>query len=423
MNHDLAMDKAVVISIDALIEDDLEEFRKRRNMGKLLRDCALARKIHCIYPTYTYPCHTTIMTGCYPDKHGVIHNETMDGRWLWLADAIKVPTMHDAAHSKGLVTASICWPVQGGGSADHIIAEIWANGPDDDPEPFFDLADSPSCKAIFDRNRHLLDWMRTPGFDYFASASASDIIREYRPDLTFVHFSYLDHQRHRNGSGTYRNLHAIDFIDERVGEIVKAVEDAGLLEDTTFFILGDHGHMDIDMVFNINKVLAERGYIDTDADGNMRDWRIIAQSCSFSCHVYSRGVDEKEAISVMESIKDEYPEYIERVLNPFEAKEIYHLSGPFSCVLEARDHVVFGSEASGETARRPTEGDCRSSLSAHGFAPEKGPNPPFIVSGKRAAKGRVIEYGRLVDEAPTIMSLFSIDMGSGIDGRAMDLLV
>lgn len=31
----------------------------------------MVRSVRSIYPTVTYPCHTTMMTGNYPDKHGV----------------------------------------------------------------------------------------------------------------------------------------------------------------------------------------------------------------------------------------------------------------------------------------------------------------------------------------------------------------
>ena len=113
------MDKVIVISIDAMISDDIKEFEKLPNASKLLSSKkAIAEKIHCIYPTYTYPCHTTIMTGCYPDKHGIYHNDVFDpysdkDEWFWYSSAIKMPTMIDAARKAGLTTASISWPVMG----------------------------------------------------------------------------------------------------------------------------------------------------------------------------------------------------------------------------------------------------------------------------------------------------------------------
>ncbi len=421
------MDKVIVISIDALISDDIAEFGKLPNMAKLLSGrVAVAEKIHCIYPTYTYPCHTSIMTGCYPDKHGIYHNDVFDplsdhDKWFWFRDAVKMPTMIDAAAKAGLTTAAVAWPVMGACSADYLIAEIWTENEKDDPEAVFDRADSPAVKHIFDKNRHLLDWMRTPGLDYFAAASASDIIREFSPDLTFIHLSYLDHQRHNNGQETEKNLNAIRFIDERLGEIIRAAEDAGIYDDTTFFILGDHGHMNVSRIFNVNKALADRGYITLDDSGRVIDWKLFVHSASFSGHVYSNGISEDDAVRVLEEIQKEYPGNIERIMTRFEAEELYHLDGPFTLVLEAENNVIFGKDLTGSISSYPEKGCYKFSDSTHGFAPEKGPNPPFIAAGKRAKDSAFIKHARLVDEAPTIMSIFGLTL-DGIDGRKLDLI-
>ena len=418
---------AIVISIDAMITSDIAEFRKRPNMSVLLDKASVAEEVFTIYPTYTYPCHTTIMTGCYPDKHGIYHNDVFDpysdhDRWFWYARDIKRPTILDAARKAGLVTGAVTFPVQGGADADYLIAEIWAPRPEDDPTEVFLTANSEKACPIFEKNRHLLDWMRTPGFDLFASACAVDIIKEARPDLLFVHFSYLDHQRHRCGVETGNVLHAIDFIDERIGEVIGAVKDAGIFDETDFVILGDHGHMNVNCVFNINKLLAEKGYIKTGPDGRVSDYSIMVHSTSFSGHVYVKDMDAGEAKKVLEDLMEEYPEYIERVMTKEEVREIYHLDGPFSLVLEARSHVVFGQSISGSLVDMPEPGNYKFSLSSHGFSPEKSFCPPFIISGPDAS-GVTIPWARLVDEAPTIAAVLGFKMPEGTDGHVLSAMI
>ncbi len=420
-------DHVIVISVDAMINSDIAEFRKRRNMSQLLKRASIAEEMLAIYPTYTYPCHTTIMTGCYPDKHGIYHNDVFDphsdyDKWFWYAKDIKCKTLIDAAHEAGLVTGCVTFPVQGASKADYLIAEIWAPNKDDDPTEVFRGADSEKAGHIFEKNKHLLNWMKTPEFDYFASACACDIIREAKPDLLFVHFSYLDHQRHRCGVSTDKVLHAIDFIDDRIGEIMEALKEAGIEENTDFVILGDHGHMDVHAVFNINKLLAERGYITVSDNGKVLDYRIMVHSTSFSGHVYLNGVSVKEARYVLESLMEEYPEYIERVMTKADVKEIYHLDGPFSLVLEAQRHVVFGAGLTGDLVEKPEPGNYKFSISSHGYAPEKSFSPPFIISGP-AASCSVIGEARLVDEAPTIAALAGFSMPDGIDGRVLTELI
>lgn len=418
----------IVISIDALITSDLEAFSKKPNMGRLLKNSSRVDEIHCIYPTYTYPCHTTIMTGCYPDKHGIYHNERFDinkntAEWFWYAKDIKVPTMIDIANKAGVSTACITFPVQGGSKADYLISEIWQKKESDDPTPVFDSVNSPKVKHIFDKNKHLLNWLKTPEFDYFASACATDIIKEFNPELTFLHFSYLDHQRHQCGAGTEKVMHAIDFIDDRIGEIIKATDEMGTFESTDFVLLGDHGHIDARKIFNINKALQERSLIKTNDKNEIIDWNIYAHSSSFSAQVYTKNIDKKEAKRILDEIREEYPEYIERVLDKLESREVYHLDGPFDFVMEAQTHTIFGEKTNAELVEIPKEGNYRFSLSSHGFAPEKGPNPPFVLSGPDAIKGRIIERARLVDEAPTIMSLLGLAMPDDIDGKVIEGLI
>ena len=213
------MNRTLVISIDALISADIERLKKLPNLGRIMKQASWAEDILCCYPTLTYPCHVTISTGCWPDRHGICNNEKFQPlskdrpEWYWFRKDIKTPTLIDYAKAAGLTTAAITWPVMGDCGADYNIAEIWAPHEEDDPTPYFDLADSPKAKEIFERNKHMLRWMKTPQMDEFAAQCAVDIIKEYRPDLMFLHLSYVDHQRHKLGVRSEQLDHAFAFVD------------------------------------------------------------------------------------------------------------------------------------------------------------------------------------------------------------------
>ena len=415
--------KVIVISIDAMFNSDVEVMRKKKNLGRLFSNSSMVERVHCIYPTYTYPCHASIMTGCYPNRHGICHNELFQINkdshdWYWWAKDIKVPTMVDVAKENGLTTATVCWPVMGGKNvADYTIAEIWAPKREDDPTPRFDEANSPNVKHIFEKHKSELNHMKTPEFDNFATGCAVDIIKEFSPDLLFVHLSYVDHQRHNCGIETEKILHAIDFVDEKVGEIIKAVEETGNYDDTTFVVLGDHGHMMVNANVQINQILAQKGYITHDGE-KVIDWKIMAHPSSFSAEIYTKDIDKDEAKKVLEEIQKEYPQYIERVMTRFEVEEIYHLSGAFDFVIEGVNNIIFGPSLTGDFVRKPQKGDYKTSVSTHGFAPEKGDNPPFVICGNKADAGKRVKEARLVDEAPTIMKLFGIEM-KNTDGKVI----
>ena len=66
---------SIVISEDALVYEDLETLRTLPAFGSIWDQAAIIKRNRSIYPSITYPCHTTMRTGCYPNRHGVINNE------------------------------------------------------------------------------------------------------------------------------------------------------------------------------------------------------------------------------------------------------------------------------------------------------------------------------------------------------------
>ncbi len=90
-----------------------------------MKQASWAEDILCCYPTLTYPCHVTISTGCWPDRHGICNNEKFQPlskdrpEWYWFRKDIKTPTLIDYAKAAGLTTAAITWPVMGDCGADY----------------------------------------------------------------------------------------------------------------------------------------------------------------------------------------------------------------------------------------------------------------------------------------------------------------
>lgn len=64
----------VIISLDAIGEDDIKYLRTLPNFKEYYKGAAYSDKVLSVYPTLTYPCHTSISTGLYPKHHGVINN-------------------------------------------------------------------------------------------------------------------------------------------------------------------------------------------------------------------------------------------------------------------------------------------------------------------------------------------------------------
>lgn len=68
-----------------------------------------------------------------------------------------------------------------------------------------------------------------------------DYIRESKPTFLFVQFDSVDGAGHANGYGTAAHLQRIHEVDLLINDIYEATADAGILQDTLFMVIADHG--------------------------------------------------------------------------------------------------------------------------------------------------------------------------------------
>jgi predicted AlkP superfamily pyrophosphatase or phosphodiesterase len=77
-----------------------------------------ARGLRPAVPSVTWPCHTTLVTGVRPARHGILGNGVIDrtsGCTLRHEGDVcdmptRVPTLWDAVAAAGLRAAALCWP-------------------------------------------------------------------------------------------------------------------------------------------------------------------------------------------------------------------------------------------------------------------------------------------------------------------------
>jgi hypothetical protein len=97
-------------------------------LRRLAAEGTYAEGVIGVWPTVTYPSHTTLVTGVSPAEHGIYANLEFDPEhhfaesWFWCAAQIRVSTLWQAAHRAGKVTASIGWPATvGADSIDYLL--------------------------------------------------------------------------------------------------------------------------------------------------------------------------------------------------------------------------------------------------------------------------------------------------------------
>ncbi|MBR3932969.1 MAG: alkaline phosphatase family protein [Clostridia bacterium] len=425
----------IVISVDALVYEDLEYAKTLPNFGRILENGSIINRVKTIYPSLTHPVHVSILTGCPAGVTGVYSNDVFSvskGKrpWINFMSQIKCDTILHAAKRAGLTTAVCRWPVTAGASdvVDYLIPEffdVYLAGYGDDVLGAYknigskdNVADiiNEMVKRYGTENKH-------PQYDEAEMFAAAEIIKKYKPNLMFIHPGYVDNARHRTGLFTDEVKKAVKETDKWIGWIFDSVKEAGIEENTDIVVLSDHGHLNICRCVCPNVFLADKGYITLNANDEIESWKAYIASCGLSAQVYLADKTDKElynsVYTLLKNMADEKLYGFEKVFTADEAKDEYGLYGDFSFVLETDGFSSFGESALRPVVRSIDISDYRYGASTHGHMPEKGPQPPFMAMGPSFKKGVVIENGNILNHAQTFAKVLGLSLPQSV-GEAVD---
>jgi predicted AlkP superfamily pyrophosphatase or phosphodiesterase len=70
---------------------------------------------------------------------------------------------------------------------------------------------------------------------------ACEVILKHKPTFLFVHFDDVDHAGHESGWKTPEYFHAVDQVDSLIGDLLAALNTAGIRDKTVVLMTADHG--------------------------------------------------------------------------------------------------------------------------------------------------------------------------------------
>lgn len=242
-------------------------------MGTSLRFGAVAG-----LPTVTLANHTSNLTGAYPGHHQVLHNAWYDrhaaqqvitnspATWptamQWLGGGVE--TVHQVVQRTWpeVFTASINEPCDRG--ADYSTFDFFRRG-EIPPIP-----ESPhGLPHVTERFvRPVKEYAWSSVVDHLAVEQADGLWDgHYRgtayphPRFMWINFTLTDSAFHAGGPHSDVAAAAVRDTDARVGDVLAAVERAGVFDDTAFLIVADHGMEDTnpDVVGDWDEPLRDAG--------------------------------------------------------------------------------------------------------------------------------------------------------------------
>jgi phosphonoacetate hydrolase len=209
-------------------------------------------------PTVTLANHTTVLTGAHPGHHGILHNAWYDrarrqqvitnssATWPTAMDhlAPAAESIHDAVHRTwpGAFTASVNEPCDTG--ADYSTFEFFRKG---EVPPIPKSPEGlPHTTERFVRPSKDYAWSSV--VDHMGVEQATGILSgRYRdatypvPRFLWCNFTLTDAAMHEGGPYSEMASAAVRDSDARIGEVLTALERRGIVDDTAFVLVADHG--------------------------------------------------------------------------------------------------------------------------------------------------------------------------------------
>ena len=421
----------LMISIDGLKPEYITQAdahgMKIPYLRTLLRDGTYAEGVVGIWPTITYPSHTTLVTGVWPDEHGITNNQEFDplqrfgGAWNWYAAGIRVPTLWQAAHKAGLRTASVGWPVSVGATdVDYLIPEYWR---DRNVSSSWDPQDRWLMAALA-RPSTLLQQLEAAagpymngndtsiGGDETKTRYALEILRRYKPAFMTLHLSSLDDAQHAHGPFSPEacaDLEAIDGMVERL-----AHQEFDLNPSAIVVIVSDHGFMNITYSINLaipflQAGLAEGALNPVTKAPEISSWKaepwMAGGMAAIMLHDPNDHATEQQVHDMLAKLAADPANGIAEILD----RDAIHKRGAFP---DAAFLVVFkpgyyaGSALSGSLIT-PIAG----TRGSHGFSPEfPEMRASFFAVGAGIAHHRDLGVVDMRQIAPTIAKMLHVAM-------------
>jgi len=377
------------------------------NLRRLMEEGSFAEGVVGVYPSVTYPSHTTIVTGRTPAEHGIYSNLSSReaGRnskdWFWFANAIKVPTLWDVVREHKLTTAAVFWPVTAGAPINWNIPEIW--------DPQKGMVGDPLYVARFATPGLLFEAALELGppkagdDDVTRAKLAAFILRKHRPNLLLLHLAELDEAEHRHGPLSPEATATLEQSDARIGDLLAAVQEAGLVDSTDVFIVSDHGFLPIEQEINPNVLLAKAGLLTVDGKGAITGGKVatVANGGSFFIHWPESQNLRAQVDAALRPLRNE------GVLFAMLSRDAMRELGAEPAIqlaLEAPSGSGFDDRATGEVIRR-----LPGTRGTHGYLPfRSGLEACFVAWGPHIKKGAKLRRIPMTAIAPTLLNALGI---------------
>lgn len=421
----------LMISVDGLKPEYVthadEHGMKLPFLRSMMRDGTYAEGVIGVWPTVTYPSHTSLLTGVTPAEHGIYTNLEFDpemrysNAWHWYAQQIKVPTLWKVAHDSGLHTASVGWPVSVGATdVDWLIPEFWRMA---DPSSATNPADRLLMAAVC-RPDTLIQQLEpaagpymmgndtSTGGDEIKTRYAIEILRRHKPALLTLHLSSLDDAQHQHAPFSPEADRTLEAIDAMIARLAVAAREAD--PSAVIVVVSDHGFMPVTYFVNLAIPFLQAGMVQATVNPQtnaltISSWKaepwMSGGMAAIMLHDPTDQATEAAVKDMLAKLASDPENGIAQILGHDEIMK--RGAFPDAALLVVFKPGYYGGSATSGNIITAIPG----SHGSHGFSPEYlEMRASFFAVGKGIAAGRDLGVVDMKQVAPTVAGILGVPM-------------
>lgn len=418
----------IVVSIDGLmtatyLEPDARGL-KVPTLRKMRSEGAYSPGMESVFPSVTYPAHTSMVTGVNPGTHGIITNLAWDPfrrnkeGWNWYTEAIRVPTLWQVARQQGMRTALIHWPVTVGADVHSLVPDFWRARNREDMKLTRALSTPGLLDGVAARFPEFLasyePWKPSARS---AVEIAIHLIETDPPELMLLHTLKVDHYQHHHGLWSDKVKARIEDADAQLGRLMQAIERAGIADRTILMVVSDHGFLPVHTRMRPSHVLEELGLTPAGENNDLSSWKASVLSADGTAYLYVADPDDQATRDLLgQTFRELAGKPGSGIKRVFEQDEIRARGGDPDAflALEPSDGFRFSNTYGGEKYSKLVNKAC------HGFPPDRPEMAASLLVHGPAVQPGVIEGARIIDLAPTIADWLGFSMPD-VEGKKLPI--
>jgi len=258
------------------------------NISKIANEGESA-KMEPVFPAVTCTVQASILSGTYPNQHGIIGNGYYDRTnhnisfWEQSSDLVQTPRIWDILQ-KNKTKNNYCYNNNVSSSAFKTAVLFWQN-------TMYSKADVVVTPRPLHLDNGIVMWCYSKPVGYydqqlkgkfgefnlatywgpFASYKSSEWITQatiytlekHRPNLLFTYIPHVDYSAQRFGKHSSQVRDDLKNADSIVESIVQKTVDLGIKDETQFIILSEYGFNDVSAAVPLNLNLRDAGLLAT----------------------------------------------------------------------------------------------------------------------------------------------------------------